>query len=246
MWHLTQQVQKKKCAKLTLYSAAGCCSWLRTIQQDSLQRTASALQRQFRLYIPFLGIARPQPQFHIHVFVSNLYIPRIGPHFPPAEKADTSWEYIIRSQTHECGNWDWDPNIPFSGKICFQFSAFCLCSAGRVDRGASMPIDEISPAIIFDENERVNREGSRATQQSYIPHTYSLWPVCWRSYWYWSTLHLLYLRVSRTTCHSCVCWRCYNTGTDVHITRWTVPRINCPFRVYKKSYSHCSSPRTTW
>jgi hypothetical protein len=44
--------------------------------------------------------------FHIHVSVSDLYIPRIDPHtvFPPAEKADPSWEYIIRSQTHECGN----------------------------------------------------------------------------------------------------------------------------------------------
>jgi hypothetical protein len=40
------------------------------------------------------------PNFHIHVSVSDLYIPRIGPllHiFPPAEKADPSWEYIIRS-----------------------------------------------------------------------------------------------------------------------------------------------------
>ncbi len=48
------------------------------------------------------------PNFHIHVSVSDLNIPRIGPHtvFPPAEKADPSWEYIIRSQTHECGNWD--------------------------------------------------------------------------------------------------------------------------------------------
>jgi hypothetical protein len=65
----------------------------------------SALQRQFRLYIPFLGIARPQPQFllYIHVSVSDLYILRIGPHtvFPPAETAAPSWEYIIRSQTHE-------------------------------------------------------------------------------------------------------------------------------------------------
>jgi hypothetical protein len=26
--------------------------------------------------------------------------------FPPAEQADPLWEYIIRSQTHECGNWD--------------------------------------------------------------------------------------------------------------------------------------------
>ncbi len=49
------------------------------------------------------------PNFHMHVSVSDLYIPRIGPRlhlFPPAEKADPSWEYIIRSQTHECGNGD--------------------------------------------------------------------------------------------------------------------------------------------
>jgi hypothetical protein len=63
------------------------------------------LQRQFRLYIPFLGIARPQPQFphscvFIYIFPGSVYI------FPPAEQADPSWEYIIRSQTHECGNWD--------------------------------------------------------------------------------------------------------------------------------------------
>jgi hypothetical protein len=50
--------------------------------------------------------------------------------FPPAEKADPSWEYIIRSQTHECGNWDcMRPRYFFSGNICFNFSAFCFCSA---------------------------------------------------------------------------------------------------------------------
>jgi hypothetical protein len=37
---------------------------------------APALQRQSHLYIHFLGIARPQPNIHIHVSVSNLYIPR--------------------------------------------------------------------------------------------------------------------------------------------------------------------------
>jgi hypothetical protein len=46
------------------------------------------------------------PNFHIHVSVSDLYIPRIGPHISSAEKADPSWEYIIHSQTHECANWD--------------------------------------------------------------------------------------------------------------------------------------------
>ncbi len=34
------------------------------------------------------------PNFHIHVSVNDLYIPRIGPHFPAAEYADRSWEYI--------------------------------------------------------------------------------------------------------------------------------------------------------
>jgi hypothetical protein len=47
---------------------------------------------------------------------------------PPAEKADPSLEYIIRSQKHECGNWDQDPRYSFSGNICFKFLAFCLCS----------------------------------------------------------------------------------------------------------------------
>ncbi len=44
--------------------------------------------------------------------------------FPPAEKADPSWEYIIRSQTHECGNWDWGPNIPFLGIFVSNFRHF--------------------------------------------------------------------------------------------------------------------------
>ncbi len=36
--------------------------------------------------------------------VIDLYISRIG--------LDRSWEYMNRSQTHECGNWDWGGAIP--------------------------------------------------------------------------------------------------------------------------------------
>ncbi len=43
---------------------------------------------------------------------------------PPAEKADPSREYIIRSQTHECGNWDWGPDIPFLGIFASNFRHF--------------------------------------------------------------------------------------------------------------------------
>ncbi len=38
---------------------------------------------------------------------------------------DRSWEYINRSQTHECGNWDWGPTIPRKGIHKWDF----FCSA---------------------------------------------------------------------------------------------------------------------
>jgi hypothetical protein len=44
--------------------------------------------------------------------------------FPPAEWADRWWEYINRSQTHECGNWDRDPDIPFLGIFVSKFRCF--------------------------------------------------------------------------------------------------------------------------
>ncbi len=58
-------------------------------------------------------------QWAIYIVPGAVYI------FPPAEKADRSWEYINRTQTHECGNWDWGPDILFWE---YLFSAFCLCS----------------------------------------------------------------------------------------------------------------------
>ncbi len=54
----------------------------------------------------------------IYIFPGSVYI------FPPAEQADPSWEYIIRLQTHECGNWDWGPDIPFLGIFVSNFRHF--------------------------------------------------------------------------------------------------------------------------
>ncbi len=51
----------------------------------------------------------------IYIFPGSVYI------FPPAEQADPSWEYIIRSQTIECGHWDWGPDIPFLGIFVSNF-----------------------------------------------------------------------------------------------------------------------------
>ncbi len=63
---------------------------------------ARTLQRQFRLHIPFLGIARPQPQF---------------PHSCVCER-------FIYSQAHECRNWDRDPDIPFLEIFVSNFRHF--------------------------------------------------------------------------------------------------------------------------
>ncbi len=58
----------------------------------------------------------------IYIFPESVHI------FPPAEKADPSWEYICNSLTD---TWMWKlglrPRYSFSGNICFKFSAFCLC-----------------------------------------------------------------------------------------------------------------------
>ncbi len=49
--------------------------------------------------------------------------------FPPVEQADRSWEYINRSQTHECGNLDWDLDIPILGIFVskFLYFVFAVC-----------------------------------------------------------------------------------------------------------------------
>ncbi len=44
---------------------------------------------------------------------------------------DRSWEYINRSQTNECGNWDWGRAIPFLGMHKWDF----LCSVQKEEGG---------------------------------------------------------------------------------------------------------------
>ncbi len=64
------------------------------------------------------------PNFHIHVSVSELYIPRWVCLFCWRKYEVRSWEYINRSQTHECWNWDWGRAIPRKGIYKWN----CRCS----------------------------------------------------------------------------------------------------------------------
>jgi hypothetical protein len=70
------------------------------------------------------------PNFHIHVSVSDLYISRIGPHFSSSRKGRPIVEYIIRSQTHECGNWDRSPIFLFWEYLFQIFGILSLQCAG--------------------------------------------------------------------------------------------------------------------
>jgi hypothetical protein len=101
----------------TFYSVV--TAFMRSVSSGPQQNT---WQRKSHFYIPFLGIARPHPNFHLHVSVSDLYIPRIGPHiFLQQNMQIDRGEYINRLQTHECGNWDCGQAIPFLGIFVSNF-----------------------------------------------------------------------------------------------------------------------------
>jgi hypothetical protein len=85
------------------------------IIREETDEHISSLQRNFDLCIPRKGTARGlSPNFHIHVPVGDLYIATIGPPiFLAAEYADRSWEYINRTEKHECRKWDCGRAVPF-------------------------------------------------------------------------------------------------------------------------------------
>ncbi len=82
----------------------------------------TALQQKSYLCLPRTGIEWTQTQFpHSCVYERFIYSQNRSTYFP----ADGSWEYINRSQTHECGNWDWGRSIPFLGISVSNFR-YCV------------------------------------------------------------------------------------------------------------------------
>ncbi len=81
--------------------------------------TVKTQYRKFETNIPRKGIARPQPQFphscvcerFIYIFPRSVCLFCHWKIFGPIQ----SWEFMNRSQTHECGYCDWGRAIPFLG-----------------------------------------------------------------------------------------------------------------------------------
>ncbi len=83
----------------------------------------------------------------IYIFPGSVYI------FPPEEQADPSC-----SQTHECGNWDWGPDIPFLGIFISNFRHFVF--AVRCYRyGSGLYPDSIRS--VDPDRDPVSESGSR-------------------------------------------------------------------------------------
>ncbi len=83
---------------------------------------SSTLQRQFRLYIPFLGIARPQPQFpHSCVCWRFIYSQDRSTYFLQQKRQTHRGNILYNSLTD---TWMWKlglrPRYSFSGNICFN------------------------------------------------------------------------------------------------------------------------------
>ncbi len=98
--------------------------------RKSLKRFPT-LQRKFHLCIPFLGMRGLSPNFHIHVSVSDLYIPRISPHIS-CSRIGRSMVGIYKSLT-DTWMWKWTlrPRDSFSGNISFEFSILVLGSVSN-------------------------------------------------------------------------------------------------------------------
>jgi hypothetical protein len=62
------------------------------------------------------------PKTYIHVSVREFFSQNRSAYLAAAKYVDRFWEYINRSQTHECRNWDWGRTaIPFLGKRKWDF-----------------------------------------------------------------------------------------------------------------------------
>ncbi len=77
-----------------------------------------------------MKLRRLVPNFYIHVSVSDLYILMMVHIFCCIVFVNRSWEYINRSQTHECGNWERGGAVSFLGIVVspnFPYIAFAVC-----------------------------------------------------------------------------------------------------------------------
>ncbi len=123
----------------------------------------------FETNIPTKETARPLPNFHIHVSLSDLYIPTNG--YPTygifCSKVGgpiVELQYITRSQKHECGNWERGRAVSFLVIFVsnFRYSVFAV----RDGMGLYSPLTRLlilsSPFLMLPIRERSCSENTNS------------------------------------------------------------------------------------
>jgi hypothetical protein len=111
---------------------------LSQLMQGALRRTNAENSKQI---FPEKELRGHSPNFHIHVSLSDLYMySHDGSAYSSTGKyVDRSSEYINRSQTHECGNWDWVRAIPRKGIHKWDFRCSVCLAVGGLQTPPSPP-----------------------------------------------------------------------------------------------------------
>ncbi len=77
------------------------------LKRHTYQHTEKTQYQKFETNILIKGIVRPMSQFpHSCVCERFKYSHDRSAYSAAGKQVDRSWEYINRSQTHECGNWE--------------------------------------------------------------------------------------------------------------------------------------------
>ncbi len=107
-----------------------------TVSLQVSRHTATKIPHRLFLFWELRGLS---PNFNIHVSVSDLYSPRISLHISSSRigRPIVEIQYINGSQMHECGNWDWGPDIPSLGIFVSKFRHFVFAVHTTADIFAS-------------------------------------------------------------------------------------------------------------
>ncbi len=116
---------------------------------------------EMKLLFPKKNYNLRSPSSYTHISARDLYISR-AVYSAAGKYEDRSWEYISRSQTHGCGNWDWGHTIPWKGIHIWDFP----CSVPSAKDTETLR--GYNTAFIFDENERFKRDYHKILTKCFI------------------------------------------------------------------------------
>jgi hypothetical protein len=108
---------------------------------------------------------------HSYICKRFIYFQDRSDYFAAGKYVDRSWEYINRSQTHECGNWDWGRAIHRKGIHIWDYrcSAVGLVCPVQLEKTPSRwrPVSIVCSEWFISINNKHKKSETSATEQYY-------------------------------------------------------------------------------